>query len=141
MKQLLFLALFLMSNLSYSQWIVEGREYADTILKSDNIVYVEYNTMGLDCGLPYNTNYSTYKFYKRSDRSDLIYYEALYSKDSSRTIGFYRKVNQVYSDMTIECWVADYFLIHIDKEGNIIRQVFLNQGEEVKPIPYSRIPK
>lgn len=105
------------------------------------MIYVEYNTIGLSCDLPYNTDFSTYKFFKRSDRSDLIYYEALFLKDSSKTMGFYRKINQVYSDKTIECWIADYFLIHIDKKGTILNQVFLNQGEVIKPTSFSLIPK
>jgi len=142
----ILLTIFVLSHqISFGQWVNneqnETKIYTDSIITSEWSLQVNYGSEGLYCGLPCDNDSIKYKYYKRYDRSDLIYYERKDLSNGTKIIGFYRLFNDKYPDVVVSCWLVDMLQFHFDRNGNLVKQEFYNLGQRVTPTEFRLVEK
>jgi hypothetical protein len=139
MKKVISLAFLLISFISlHAQWIPSDSSLKVMHIKynNDDFTYLYHHADLLFCGL--DTDDSNYKhsYYRRQERSDLLFVKSINLKDSSMIFGFYRL--KFFNDTVFKngCWIRDYVWLFFDKNQRLLKQEFYDDTGLSTPMEF-----
>jgi hypothetical protein len=135
MKNIVFFYFFTYSFLLHAQWNEKDTTSNLFDFNTDEFYFKVYGMHLYYCGLMPDNSTWKYDYYKRKDRSDLIYFTAKNLIDSTSIRGFYRLQDNILPPDKdyVFCWAPDLFWFYFDKEERLVKEIFYNDGKEIEP--------
>lgn len=120
---------FLLINQSYAQWIEKDTiQTIEEFIELSDWIYIENGGDEIDCSRPFNSsNYKT-TYYKRSDRSDLVFCKYENLKTGNYNLIFYRLI---HDDQNRLCWRRDLIGLRFNKDNVLLESFFFDENGDV----------